>query len=191
MQDIPGVRYTAGEGFVGADRRYYRASGTSFSAPIVAGVASLLLSKDPALRPEEVERILVHSARDVATPGVDQYTGYGLVDASAALRADPAYFLEARITGAAAAQVGGATVVQLTGTADADQFARAWIEIGAGKDPTEWTRIEGELPAPVRDGVIGQVPAEAFGGAPQWTLRVRVEHSDGTFREARFVLTLG
>ncbi|MCP5068550.1 MAG: S8 family serine peptidase [bacterium] len=191
MQDIPGVRYEAGEGFVGDDRRYYRASGTSFSAPIVAGVASLLLSKQPTLTPDEVERMLVHSARDVGVPGVDHYTGYGLVDARAALEADPAFFIEARIASVAVAQVGGATVVQITGTADADHFAKAWLEVGAGEDPTEWTRIEDAPTGPVRDDLLGQVPAAAFGGAAKWTLRVRVEHQDGTLREARFVLTLG
>ncbi|MBW2395339.1 MAG: S8 family serine peptidase [Deltaproteobacteria bacterium] len=191
MQDIPGVRYEIGEGFVGEDRRYYRASGTSFSAPIVAGVASLLLSKQPSLTPDEVERMLVHSARDIGVPGVDQYTGYGLVDARAALAADPAFFAEARITSVAAEQIDGATVVQITGTADANRFAKAWLEIGPGEDPAEWTRVEDSPAGPVRDGLLGQVPASAFGGAPKWTLRVRVEHEDGTLREARFVLTLG
>ncbi|MBW2242578.1 MAG: S8 family serine peptidase, partial [Deltaproteobacteria bacterium] len=191
MQDIPGVRYEIGEGFVGEDRRYYRASGTSFSAPIVAGVASLLLSKQPSLTPDEVERMLVHSARDIGVPGVDQYTGYGLVDARAALAADPAFFVEARITSVAAEQIDGATVVQITGTADANRFAKAWLEIGPGEDPAEWTRVEDSPAGPVRDGLLGQVPASAFGGAPKWTLRVRVEHEDGTLREARFVLTLG
>lgn len=191
MQDIPEVRYEVGEGFVGEDRRYFRASGTSFSAPIVAGVASLLLSKRPLLTPDEVERMLVHSARDIGVPGVDQYTGYGLVDARAALAADPAFFVEARITAVEVTMENGATLVQLTGTADANRFVQAWIEIGRGEDPTEWTRIEGGLEAPVRKGLIGQLPAEALRGAPQWTLRVRVEHADGTLREARFLLTLG
>src|SRR5690606_3615537 len=41
MLGIKDVPYEAGSAYVGADRRYYRISGTSFSAPIVAGVASL------------------------------------------------------------------------------------------------------------------------------------------------------
>ena len=41
MLGMEGVKYTAGAAYVGEDKRYYRASGTSFSAPIVAGLASL------------------------------------------------------------------------------------------------------------------------------------------------------
>ena len=135
--------------------------------------------------------MLVHSARDIGVPGVDQYTGYGLVDARTALAADPAFFVEARIASVAAEQIDGGAVVQITGTADADRFASAWLEIGPGEDPAEWTRIDGGPTGPVRSGVLGRVPAAAFGGAAKWTLRVRVEHEDGTLREARFVLTLG
>ena len=37
MLGIEGVKYTTGAAYVGEDKRYYRASGTSFSAPMVAG----------------------------------------------------------------------------------------------------------------------------------------------------------
>ena len=43
--------------------------------------------------------MVLHSARDIETPGVDNYTGYGLLDATAALAADPDYFNESRISG--------------------------------------------------------------------------------------------
>ena len=191
MRDIPEVEYEPGAAVVGADRRYYRASGTSFSAPIVAGVASLLLSKRPELSPDEVERILVHSARDIGVPGVDRYTGYGLVDARAALDADPAFFVEARIEGVEAVVEDGATLVRVRGTADADRFVRAWLEIGPGAEPEQWRAVGKQLAAPVRGGEVGRIPAAALQGEPRWTLRLRVEHSDGTLREARFLLTLG
>ena len=62
-------------------------SGTSFSAPHVAGVAALLLSVDPTLTPAEVRHALAATATDLGTPGYDQHYGYGLVDACAAVDA--------------------------------------------------------------------------------------------------------
>ena len=61
------------------------ATGTSFAAPHVAGVAALLvgLGVDD---PEVVRAILEQTARDLAEPGDDEATGHGLLDAGAAHR---------------------------------------------------------------------------------------------------------
>lgn len=66
--------------------------GTSSSAPIVAGVAALVLSRYPTLTGDEVAEILRTSARPApfATPdetGHDPVYGYGVVDPAGALRA--------------------------------------------------------------------------------------------------------
>ncbi|HNZ07499.1 MAG TPA: S8 family serine peptidase [Candidatus Cloacimonadota bacterium] len=70
-------------------------NGTSCASPYVAGVAALLLSRDPSLSPAEVREALVNSATDMMPEGGtgwDRFTGYGLVNANAALNyiADPA-----------------------------------------------------------------------------------------------------
>ena len=69
---------------------YTYVDGTSFSAPIVAGVASLMLSVNPALTPSELESLIKGS---VNTPGYDYYCdgigyncGTGIIDASAAVQ---------------------------------------------------------------------------------------------------------
>ncbi len=62
-------------------------SGTSFSAPHVAGVAALVLSADPSLTPGEVRQILADTAVDLGAAGYDTKYGYGLVDACAAVEA--------------------------------------------------------------------------------------------------------
>jgi len=59
--------------------------GTSASAPIVAGVAALILSVEPNLTNDEVRHFLERSARDLGDPGMDDYYGWGRVDARAAL----------------------------------------------------------------------------------------------------------
>jgi subtilisin family serine protease len=78
---------------------YYEfATGTSFSAPHVAGIAALLLDADPSLTPAEIEDVLEDTARpmeeeatldDPTNEGsISVAAGHGLVDAAAALQ-DP------------------------------------------------------------------------------------------------------
>ena len=61
-------------------------SGTSSANPNVAGIASLVWSVDPKLTGSQVRQILVDTAMDLGAPGRDNDTGYGLVNASAAVR---------------------------------------------------------------------------------------------------------
>ncbi|MBS4174344.1 S8 family serine peptidase [Bacillus sp. FJAT-49736] len=61
-------------------------SGTSMASPMVAGTASLLLSKYPNLKPEQVEYILEHTATDLGAKGYDLKYGNGLVNPVAALK---------------------------------------------------------------------------------------------------------
>ena len=67
--------------------------GTSQATPLVAGIASLILSQNPALTPLQVRNIIQNTAQDqVGNPsedivGFDQYMGYGRVNAYAALQA--------------------------------------------------------------------------------------------------------
>jgi thermitase len=55
-------------------------TGTSYSAPIVAGVAACLLSINPALTTEQLTEILQSSAVDLGAPGWDPFYGWGRLD---------------------------------------------------------------------------------------------------------------
>jgi len=191
MLGIAGVKYTAGAAYVGADKRYYRASGTSFSAPMVSGLASLMIANDPSLTNRQVLNIIKSTARDVGTPGVDQFTGYGLIDARAALKAPKDYFLFAAISRVEVVQKGGQPAVRVHGTADANELKSAFIEVGPGDNPSSWTRIGEAQKSASADAVLGDIPSAALKGAKQWQLRIVVEHKDGSIREARFKLSLG
>lgn len=60
-------------------------SGTSFSAPIVAGVAALVMSVNPDLGPDEVQDLLKHTAKDLGSTGWDSGFGWGRINAAAAI----------------------------------------------------------------------------------------------------------
>ena len=64
---------------------YGLASGTSFSAPICAGVAALLWSHNTSTYVEEIRRALIDSAKDLGPTGRDNCYGHGLVAARQAL----------------------------------------------------------------------------------------------------------
>jgi len=64
-------------------------SGTSFSAPGVAGVAALMLSKNGGLTNATVRQTLKDTADDVGAAGYDLQTGYGRINARAAVDAVP------------------------------------------------------------------------------------------------------
>ncbi len=59
--------------------------GTSLAAPIVAGVAGLMLSANPSLSGEQVTRLLQESAVDIGPPGWDPEYGWGIVNAARAV----------------------------------------------------------------------------------------------------------
>jgi len=62
-------------------------SGTSMSAPHVSGVAALVWSLRPAWDASQVRQLLDDTAQDIWSPGRDELSGYGRVDAWAAVRA--------------------------------------------------------------------------------------------------------
>jgi hypothetical protein len=65
---------------------YARADGTSFAAPFATGVVGLLAALRPELRDADFQHLLREGAHDVGDPGVDAATGWGRLDAAAALR---------------------------------------------------------------------------------------------------------
>ena len=64
---------------------YFTMSGTSMAAPHVSGVAALVWSRWSAWTDTEVSRRIMETAVDVDASGWDPYTGWGRLDAAAAL----------------------------------------------------------------------------------------------------------
>lgn len=66
-------------------------NGTSFSAPLTAGVAALMMAARPELGGDTIQSLLYSTAVDLGAAGRDAVFGYGRVDAAAAMRATVAY----------------------------------------------------------------------------------------------------
>ncbi|MCP3916441.1 MAG: S8 family serine peptidase [bacterium] len=79
-QDIRSTQNSNGYGY---------SDGTSFSAPHVAGTVGLMLSVDPTLSisPEAIEHVLQTTADDIGAAGFDNQTGWGRINAHAAVMA--------------------------------------------------------------------------------------------------------
>ena len=66
---------------------YSGSSGSSFSSPVVAAVAALMISVNPMLDPFQIDTILRETADDLGEKGDDVYYGAGRVNAAAAVLA--------------------------------------------------------------------------------------------------------
>lgn len=63
--------------------------GTSMACPQVAGVAALMLEKNPTLSPAGIDSLMERSALDLGPVGKDNTFGSGLINALAAVQATP------------------------------------------------------------------------------------------------------
>jgi type VII secretion-associated serine protease mycosin len=79
----PGVRVPA----QGRDSLYWTVDGTSPACALVAGVAALIKSQYRQISPALVTEALTTTARNDPSGGYNERTGFGAVDAAAALRA--------------------------------------------------------------------------------------------------------
>jgi len=87
--------------------------GTSFSSPLSAGVAALVMAERPDLSGAQVQSLLYSTAVDLGAAGRDPVFGYGRVNAGAAVQAAASFAAPADISApsvALAAPLGGSTV---------------------------------------------------------------------------------
>ena len=66
---------------------YLSMSGTSMASPVVAAAAAMVRAADPDLSSAEVKDVLCRTAADLHTAGKDGESGWGLVNAEAAVKA--------------------------------------------------------------------------------------------------------
>ncbi len=157
---------------------YLRIAGTSMASPHVAGTAALVLAHDPSLTVEQVRQLLRTTADDLPPAGRDDASGYGLVDAAAAVAA-PAP-LEAHLAAPADTRLIGPTTVDVIGSATGPGFVSYTLDYRPAADPTGWAQIAGPIGTPVDGGVLTVWDASVVADG-DYVLRLRVERPGETF----------
>ena len=127
---------------------YYKQDGTSFSTPMVAATASLIWAKNPNLANEQVADMILATATDMGDAGWDGMTGTGLLNASAALRADANAYLTVMFTNLRINRDIHDKVVSVDvyGTVRG-QFKEYTLEAGKGKNASRFTPVAGPFSA--------------------------------------------
>jgi subtilisin family serine protease len=85
----PGVEIPVAEPTFNVPGGFVKASGTSFSAPMVAGAGAWVWTVRPQLDSSQLFEIMRRSARDIGAPGWDLESGYGVLDIPSALSRTP------------------------------------------------------------------------------------------------------
>lgn len=162
-------------------------NGTSCATPYVAGVCALIKSKNPTWTPAQIKAQLTSTAQDVVSvesaAGWDRYTGYGMVDAAAALGGGTPPADQVTVT----APNGGESLASGTSTnitwTSVGNFTTVNIDYSTNGG-TSWTSI---VSGTANDGVHAwTVPATA-------TTQGRVRVSGGTATDqsnANFTITV-
>jgi len=185
MAGIPGVQYTIGSAYVGKDKRYFRAGGTSFAAPMVAGTASLIWAHNPKLTNGQIKNMLLSSTRDIENPGWDQLTGYGLLDARAALKAEPDYYTIAKIGKIAPTRENGKVVIEVSGSSSSSDYRDAWLELGFGEKPKKWKKVSASIANGLNQTILAKISAKQITKRGKWTVRLIVKTKKHGSMESR------
>ena len=134
-------------------------SGTSYSAPMVSGLAGLVIAVNPALTPEDVKEVIVTTADDLEQPGWDPRTTHGRINARRAVeQAAHGADVIARLISPPQDQ-GFAADFAVTGEAWGADFNSWTLSFGFGETPLTWTLVASDSSRVYGDtlGVI-QIP---------------------------------
>ena len=104
--------------------RYAYAEGTSFSAPIVSGIAALVWQVEHRLASEQVADVMTRSARQTIGSGWNEFTGAGILDGAAAAALARTYDLTAPVARGSARRSGQTVAVRLRSSRDRTEPGR-------------------------------------------------------------------
>ncbi|EGC36434.1 hypothetical protein DICPUDRAFT_31883 [Dictyostelium purpureum] len=85
--DVMALGKNVAAAFVHSQNNYMTLDGTSFSCPLVAGIAALLMQAHPNWSANQIKQALLKTSSKSSNP--DQYMGHGIVDAYKAYKYNP------------------------------------------------------------------------------------------------------
>ncbi len=155
-------------------------NGTSCATPYAAGVCALILSQNPGWTPAQVRDQLVTTAQDVVNvesgPGWDRYSGYGMVDAAAAVGGGGGPVNQAPVAnanGPYAGETGAAIAFSSAGSNDPDGTIVGY----------SWDFGDGS-------GSSTANPSHAYGSAGTYTVTLTVTDDQGATGSASTTATV-
>jgi subtilisin family serine protease len=172
------------------ERLYTKESGTSFSAPMVAATASLLLVKNPHLTVDQLEDILLSSAKPLDKDRWSGKTGAGLLDAAQALGTDPQNTFNVKITRIRTAykfKKIDHVDVYATVRGAVDHFT---VELGRGRYAHAFKPVIGISGQQANDDLVAHIPESQLRGSKEWVLLVRASDGSGKEYLAKTALTI-
>ncbi len=167
------------------DRRFTKASGTSFAAPMVAATASLIWANNPSLTNLQVADVILSLAEDMKEKGWDHLSGNGVLDAKAALRGKPEDIFYVQIVRLRVNRDKNKKVlsVDVFGAVQGpiDSFV---VETGRGKNPAKWLKVSGPYQNTARDNWLCRIPKKVLGGGEDVSVRIKATTKDGREKTA-------
>ena len=159
-------------------------SGSSVSAPQVAGAAALLRSVDPELTPASVRSILTANAVDLEDPGWDHRTAAGRLDIAAALGLP--YPASVEISSPDHDSGFSGDRLEITGSAVSSLFDSysVWYRIDRDGDDPQWQPIAGPFDAQKKNEVLATWDVAALADTA-YILRLEVALKNGQSIEDR------
>ncbi len=162
---------------------YGQLDGTSMAAPIVSGIAGLILAKNPSMTADQARTLIQSGVDPLAT---SQHLGTGRVNVRKALTLGisgfnpPVALLSANLDNTNSM---GAPVV-VSGIASGPNFTNFRVDVGAGVNPAQWTTFIPVTTTPVVNGLLGFLDPAALGLANGvYTIRLIVNSGAKAFRD--------
>ncbi len=157
-------------------------SGTSFSAPLVSGLAALLASEHPAWSADEIRSVISTSADDIGNVGWDPLFGAGRIHAARALQVP--YGSVAAITKPETETGTFADTQIVMGTAAGPLVERFEVLCGVGDNPSVWTLIASVDGRQIVDDTLAIWPLTGLSEG-SYALRLTVYNKDGSWVDDR------
>ncbi|MBS1516763.1 MAG: S8 family serine peptidase [Bacteroidetes bacterium] len=185
FQNLTTVRVGKGNSQYGGD--YDKLNGTSFSAPIIAGVAGLLVSKNPSLSNEEIRGILVSTT--ALMPGQtawDHLRSSGRVDALKAVQNfnNPSI---ARIHTPSQDYTFDKDTVAISISAASPLFLSYSLYYGVGQRPSDWIPLLTDQTSQVLKDTVMKWNTSGLQDT-SYTLRLAINSNSGRSIEHRMII---